>query len=267
MFSKFSYKPEAYFNAKINQYFKTGERLYEKNKQEIKKCLDDFLLVNGHIDGTALKNYWFKNIKADVFISHSHSDKDKVIAFAGWLNCKFGLTSFIDSTVWGYCDELLKEIDNKYCKNTGRNTYDYNLRNCSTSHVHIMLATALAEMMDKTECLIFFNTPKSIILSDEIRNERTYSQWIFYELSISKRIKVTRPERLFRRPMRESSESYMSHFCLMDSLPFEYDVDGLIKSMVNLNDAKLEEWAVNHNANKSGEVALDELYKICFDKH
>ena len=267
MFSKFNYKPEAYFNGTIYQYFSIGEKLYENNKREIKKCLDDFLLGNGHIDGTALKNYWFKNIKADVFISHSHSDKDNVIAFAGWLYSKFGLTSFIDSTVWGYCDELIKALDDKYCKNSFDNSYNYDRHNCSTSHGHIMLSTALAEMMDETECLIFFNTPKSVILSEEIRNKRTYSQWIFYELSMSKRIKKTKPARLLRSHMHEAYESLKLNFSAIDSLPIEYNVDEIIKSMVNLDDTALKKWAESHNTNRRGEVALDELYTICLEKH
>lgn len=263
MFSKFNYKPGAYFDDTIYQYLQKGKMLYEDRKREVKECLDSFLLNDGHIDGTALKNYWFKNIKADVFISHSHGDKDNVIAFAGWLYSEFGLTSFIDSTVWGYCDDLLKDLDDEYCQNADGKTYNYGLRNCSTSHVHIMLSAALTEMMDKTECLIFFNTPKSIILSDEIRNKRTYSQWIYYELSMSKRIKETKPARLLRKPVYESYESLKLNFSVTDSLPIEYNVDELIKSMVNLDDTALKKWADVHNAGKRGEVALDELYKIC----
>lgn len=43
---------------------------------------------------------WFPQIKADVFISHSHSDEKLAIIFAGWLYNAFGLTAFIDSCVW-----------------------------------------------------------------------------------------------------------------------------------------------------------------------
>ena len=52
-----------------------------------------------------------ENEKVYIFISHSHKDINKVIAFAGWLKTNFGLEAFIDSCSWGYCDELLKIID------------------------------------------------------------------------------------------------------------------------------------------------------------
>ena len=58
---------------------------------------------------------WFPQIKADIFISHSHKDEDLALALAGWLKVSFGLTAFIDSCVWGYANDLLKMIDYKYC--------------------------------------------------------------------------------------------------------------------------------------------------------
>ena len=58
---------------------------------------------------------WFPQIKADIFISHSHKDKGLALALAGWLEETFGLTAFIDSCVWGYANKLLKMIDDEYC--------------------------------------------------------------------------------------------------------------------------------------------------------
>jgi hypothetical protein len=54
---------------------------------------------------------WFPYINADIFISHSHKDYNDVVCLAGWLEEKFGLTAFVDSSVWGYSDRLLKLID------------------------------------------------------------------------------------------------------------------------------------------------------------
>nr|MBK7064154.1 hypothetical protein [Deltaproteobacteria bacterium] len=64
----------------------------------------------------------------------------------------FGLTAFVDSSVWGDANELLAEIDNRFCWSDDRRTYDYRKRNNSTSHVHMMLATALSVMIDRCEC-------------------------------------------------------------------------------------------------------------------
>ena len=55
--------------------------------------------------------------------------------------------------------------------------YDYNKRNYSTSHVHMMLSTALTMMMDEAECVIFLNTPNALSTKDIVH--KTESPWIF----------------------------------------------------------------------------------------
>lgn len=156
MYSKFNCDISNYFyNEHINQYHETGRKIYESFQQQCECSLRPSLLDNGHIDGTAVKETQFSIAKADVFISHSHKNIEKVKAFTGWLKEKFGLIAFIDSCVWGYCDDLLKLIDDRFCKHQDGKTYDYKLRNYTTSHVHTMLSAALLGMIDRTECLIF----------------------------------------------------------------------------------------------------------------
>ncbi|MCC5439660.1 hypothetical protein [Clostridium botulinum] len=46
-------------------------------------------------------------------------------------------------------------IDNNYCFNKDTETYDYIKRNYSTSHVYIMLSTALSMMIDRAESIFF----------------------------------------------------------------------------------------------------------------
>jgi hypothetical protein len=128
--------------------------LLEKNGKTIKSTLEGFV-TKGVVNGTKLSEHWFPTVKADIFISHSHTDEDEALRCASWLKDTFELDAFIDSSVWGYADDLLKQIDNDYCLNQGGETYSYEKRNGSTSHVHMMLATALSEMIDRTECVFF----------------------------------------------------------------------------------------------------------------
>ena len=115
MFARFNYLPKNYYyNHYFNPHLESGRKIYDATIEQTRKCLREFILENGHIDGTALKDHWFNIIDADIFLSHSHNDIEKVKGFAGWLYDQFGLTSFIDSCVWGYCDDLLKEIDAQY---------------------------------------------------------------------------------------------------------------------------------------------------------
>jgi len=144
-----------------------GDVIFNKNKLMVRESLESYL-EGQIIDGTKLAEHWFPTIKADVFVSHSHNDEEDAVKCAGWLKSEFGLDPFIDSCVWGYADNLLKMIDDKYCRNPGGETYSYEKRNGSTSHVHMMLSGALNAMLDSTECVIFINTRNSITSSESI---------------------------------------------------------------------------------------------------
>lgn len=164
----------------------------EKQKQFVQHQLNNYMGAKGSLDGTKLESDWFPQISSDIFLSHSHGDEELALTLAGLLWEKFGLSTFIDSTVWGYADNLLKQIDNTYCL-TQSNFYNYDKRNGSTSHVHMMLAVAIGKMMDKTECLFFLNTPNSVQTTDSV--EKTKSAWVYYEIATSKIIRRKKPQR------------------------------------------------------------------------
>ena len=148
---------EAYslnFNLKKDSYYETGKKLYSQMKRQIDHNLQNFY-KDGVLDGSKLSKEWFPEIEADVFISHSHKDMDTAIELAGWLYEKQKIVCFIDSCVWGYADELLEAIDEKYSKNNEKSGFIYELRNRSTAHVYMMLTVALAKMMYNCECLFF----------------------------------------------------------------------------------------------------------------
>ena len=133
--------------------------LRQKAKEKIREIITDKVINGDIIDATSLQNGWFPEIETDVFISHSRLDVDEANNLSAWLHQTFGLTSFIDSDVWGHADNLLKQIDDRYCFDEFRSVYNYNLRNFSTAHVHAMLSNALIQMIDRTECLFFLHTP------------------------------------------------------------------------------------------------------------
>ena len=93
---------------------------------------------------------WIKD-----FLSQSHADLNIAKTFAGWIYQEFGLITFIDSCVWNYANELINAIDRKYCKKLS-GYYDYDERNRSTSHIHMMLTGAPGQVLDQSECLFFY---------------------------------------------------------------------------------------------------------------
>ncbi|MDY4465325.1 MAG: hypothetical protein SPE30_03430 [Candidatus Treponema excrementipullorum] len=244
MFTGFNYTPSKFFSKNINfqEYKDIGEEICSEQKSEFQKNLKPFIKQDV-INGTALQNECFPIFKKKrIFISHSHNDIDAVTAFAGWLFECFGLEAFVDAWAWEYSDDLLKEIDRKYCYQPRKQTYDYKTRNLTTSHVHMMLSVALAEMMDNAECVIFFNTSESVI------KDKTTSPWIYYELLLATRLRR-------RKLLTESFSQEDSNFVT------KYDVSRFLKELNKLTDAHLEEWLYCIEDNSRREP-LSLLYDI-----
>ncbi|MDX1956930.1 MAG: hypothetical protein SFU98_00055 [Leptospiraceae bacterium] len=201
-----------------------------------------------------MQQEWFPQINSDIFISHSHRDEKLAITFAGWLNAKFGLKCFIDSCIWGYGNKLLEIIDRKYCPNE-KGGYDYDKRNVSTSHVHMMLSSALAMMIDKTECLFFLNTNNSSISLDDIGRveNKTLSPWIYYEIGIARMIRIRVPQshrKVFSKSLLLEGDEYLKiAYPLNINHLSELTLDNLIK------------WVENYSL-KNREHPLDILYKL-----
>jgi hypothetical protein len=190
-------------------------------------------------------------IKSDIFISHAHSDERTVIVFSELLKECLGLTSFIDSCVWGYASDLLRIIDDEYCWNSRSETYNYTKRNFSTSHVHMMLSTALLMMIDNCECVFFIDTPNSVNTKDVIK--RTISPWIYSEINISRLIKRRSPKRIhsIQDSLQKSSAENFSSI-------MEYELN--TSHFTDMTEEKFDEWINQCDASK--RHSLDILYKL-----
>lgn len=183
----------------ILENFQSDEIPFRNQKRSIRKTLDKYINTKEHLNASLIEDDWFKEFPANIFISHSHKDESLAKSLASYLSKEFELTCFIDSCVWGYANDLLKLIDNEFCKrdysNNGANVYSYRMRNQSTSHVHALLNGALAKMINSTECLIFLNTPESITARDVLDDDKTASPWIYSELLMATTFPNREPER------------------------------------------------------------------------
>lgn len=241
----------------LDRYYESGKKIFESQKNEIANNLEKYI-CNDILDGTLMQEEWFPTIHSNIFLSHSHLDEKKVISLAGCLYDEFGLESFIDSTVWGYSNDLLKILDNDYAvieRKGDSVTYNYNQTIITSSHVHMMLSMALAKMIDKTECLFFLNTPNSINIKDKIDNkDKTLSPWIYAELQISE---IVRRKKLqeYRQPSAFLEHSDQKLFANKD-IKVTYDVS--TKHLYKLNGYEFCIWK---NQQKKGTEALDQLYK------
>ena len=178
------------------------------------------------------------------------------IALAGWLYQIFGITSFIDSCVWGYADDMLKMIDEEYCVSKRNDdgsigTYSYKKRNQSTAHVHMILNTALHKMIDKTECLFFLNTPNSIVIDDVISGTATASPWIYSELMFSRMCS--------KRNLSEYRQS-LHHSAIFEHTELKVKYEVSINHLVDIYDRDLIDlW--KYGSQNDPLAALDDLYE------
>jgi hypothetical protein len=195
------------------------------------------------IDAEKIKNEWFPKIDADIFISHSHTDEKLAKKLAGWLFSNFGIKAFIDSTVWKYSNDLLKSIDDVHSMNEDKKTYNYNLRNNSTTHIHLMLNSALMQMIDHCEVFFLLKTDNSITTVDTIKDPITFSPWIYSEIITSSLIRKRelsdyRYEELKRK--MNSIELKMTN----ESLQIAYTPDR--DHLTKLSKIDMEKWLSKH---------------------
>ena len=238
-----------------SDFYSVGLRFYTEQKETVHFCLDKYLAPDGSLDGEAIVEDWFPSVQANVFLSHSHKDEKSVLRLAGFLLQNYGITSFIDSTVWGYMNDLLKMIDDRYCiqnvKPNGGHIYNYEKRNQSTSHIHLMLQGAIAKMINQCECLIFVNTPHSLNTKDIGDENATSSPWIYNELLMAN----TFPARCLQdyKILGEYRADSLEHYDL--SIKYRVKTNDLLD--ISLNDFQS---AAGKAAPMNARKVLDNIY-------
>lgn len=259
MFSKFKLEGITPYDFSGYEYY--GRSFFDNYQAEIERSLQDFIDESGVIDGTKLQNTWFPvKTNFDVFLSHSHSDEKTAIALAGFLQKELGLNTFIDSCLWGYSNELLKRIDIQYCMQRNGEIFDYDKRNYSTSHVHMMLSIALTSMIDTCETIFLLNTPQSISLEEDIKKAQTSSPWIYNELSVANIIRVRRIEDYRRQyTFLEHKDGVFANESA--GLTIKYNVDDALQDFLPLTVDELKTCARSWKNNRRFfQNALDYIY-------
>ncbi len=228
-------------NSLFQKYYDIGKESANQHKEILERDLDQYIDYHtGRIDGDRLEKEWFKEINADVFLSHSHADEELAISIAGWLKSEMGLNAFVDSCTWGYADTLLQYINDHYNvlrKDTdGSTIYSHSKANYAASHIYLMLNSAINNMINKTECFMFINTGNSIIQMDKNQSStQTLSPWIYSEIVMANTIKQTFP----KRPMKIEKNS--RHYAeLNESVEITHNLD--FADFINLDRNAFIRW-------------------------
>ncbi|WQY28334.1 toll/interleukin-1 receptor domain-containing protein [Helicobacter pylori] len=146
---------------------------------------DDIILNHNEIKEAFFSPFKPQLKDAQVFLSHSHADRNKALEVKNYLESKTNHRVFIDSLFWDYKDNIVKEMS-KY-DNTSK------IKDAFT----LILRESLQDMIEKCPYFVFLKNKNSV--SDQGLSHITYSAWIYKELKIAH---STRENRL--TPMMES---------------------------------------------------------------
>lgn len=245
-------------------YEKYALETYNQHKEIFEsKLLDLFEVHNGIIEVKPIERTWFPSVKSHVFLSHSHADMGKALVLAGFLKYHCDVDVFIDSCVWKYSNDLLRKLDNSFCRK-GNGYYDYDCRNITTTQVHLILNMALAKMINNTECFLFLNTDNSVYMKQSATSKETESPWICDELLLASLI-GRRSKEIHRKEYKLShsfsineSQQFVPHFI--------YDIGFMKMECLTYSDLldiaqKTGDEYIDKSGNSLAELFLDSLYE------
>ncbi len=149
---------------------------------------DDIILNHNEIKEVFFSPFKPQLKDAQVFLSHSHADKNKALEVKNYLESETNhrVRVFIDSLFWDYKDDVLNELE-KY-DDTSK------IKDAFT----LILRESLQDMIEKCPYFVFLQSNNSVSFNQDL-SCITYSAWVYEELKIAHSIRESRPT-----PMMES---------------------------------------------------------------
>ncbi|GAA8903856.1 toll/interleukin-1 receptor domain-containing protein [Helicobacter pylori] len=192
-------KPSArHFNNQAYQVNEVAKKIY-KLIEDAKHSNDDIILNHNKIKEAFFSPFKSQLKNAQVFLSHSHADKNKALEVKNYLESKTNHRVFIDSLFWDYKDDVLNKLAE----------YD------DTSKIEdaftLILRESLQDMIEKCPYFVFLQSNNSV--SNQGLSHTTYSAWIYEELKIAHSIRESRPT-----PMMESWQVFHNISPFLESL-------------------------------------------------
>lgn len=162
------------FNNQAYQVNEVPKKIVEKIYKLIegaKHSNDDIILNHNKIKEAFFSPFEPQLKDAQVFLSHSHADKNKALKVKNYLESETNHRVFIDSLFWDYKDNVLNELA-KY-DDTSK------IKDAFT----LILRESLQDMIEKCPYFVFLESKNSV--SNQGLSCITYSAWIYEELKIA----------------------------------------------------------------------------------
>ncbi len=165
-------KPSARpFNNQAHQVNEVAKKIYELIR-DAKHSNDGIILNHNKIKEAFFSPFKPQLKNAQVFLSHSHADKNKALKVKNYLEEDLDAECvFIDSLFWDYKDNIVKEMS-KY-DNTSKIEDAFTL----------ILRESLQNMIEKCPYFVFLQSNNSV--SNQGLSRTTYSAWVHEELKIA----------------------------------------------------------------------------------
>ncbi|MGT0048994.1 toll/interleukin-1 receptor domain-containing protein [Helicobacter pylori] len=197
-------KPSARpFNNQAHQVNEVPAKIAEKiyNLIEGAKHPNDDIILNHN----EIKEVFFSPFKpqlknAQVFLSHSHADKNKALKVKNYLESETNHRVFIDLLFWDYKNNVLKEIKKHHIDVS-------KIEDAFT----LILRESLQDMIEKCPYFVFLQSNNSV--SNQGLSCITYSAWVYEELKIAHSIRESR-----LTPMMESMQVFHDISPFLESL-------------------------------------------------
>ncbi|WRF76542.1 toll/interleukin-1 receptor domain-containing protein [Helicobacter pylori] len=202
------------FNNQAHQVNEVAEKIYELIENA--SYSNDNIVLNRN----KIKEAFFSPFKpqlknAQVFLSHSHADKDKALEVKDYLESQTKRKVFIDSLFWDYKDDVLNKLAKYDCISRIKDAFT------------LILRESLQDMIEKCPYFVFLRGKNSVSNQGLSRNQDllkiTYSAWIYEELKIAHSISESRPI-----PMMESMQVF-------------HDISPFLKSFETITLKKLSQ--------------------------
>ncbi|GAA9648216.1 toll/interleukin-1 receptor domain-containing protein [Helicobacter pylori] len=177
-------------NNKAYQVNEAVEKIYELIK-DAQYSNDDIVLNHNKIKEAFFSPFKPQLKNAQVFLSHSHADKNKALKVKDYLEEDLDAECvFIDSLFWDYKDGVLNKLA------------EYDDISRIKDAFTLILRESLEDMIKKCPYFVFLQSKNSVSLNQDLLGI-TYSAWIYEELKIAHSISESRPI-----PMMESMQVF-----------------------------------------------------------
>ncbi|ADO03016.1 hypothetical protein HPSJM_07300 [Helicobacter pylori SJM180] len=153
------------------------DRIAQKIRNILKKhgSRKDIILNHRELQEAFFSPFKPQLKNAQVFLSHSHADRNKALEVKDYLENQTERKVFIDSLFWDYKDDVLNKLADELA--------EYNDISRIEDTFTLILRESLQDMIEKCPYFVFLQSKNSV--PNQGLSRITHSAWIYEELKIA----------------------------------------------------------------------------------